>query len=221
MESYIVQLDFGAAFDSVSLSGLFFKLKSIGVGGSVLPFAGRWNVYLWTPLCYFVAIFHLVSKSMSIVLRCGGQLLNFTFSLLSIRCIRWPGFVPIRVSCRYVIDFVWLHGLSMLYKINLNSHCLFSELPSATTRVRPSQAAAAAHPLEFEVSKCRTSRFARNFLLAQVRMWNGHPYLQCVQGCSEPAGWVQGCNQSSIASLSCVFFRFPWRRWLWGCESNL
>ena len=41
-------------------------------------------------------------------------------------------------------------GLSMLYKVNLNSnHCLFSELPSASTRVRYTRAAAAAHPLEF------------------------------------------------------------------------
>ena len=37
MESYIVQLDFTAAFNRVSHSGLLFKLKSIGVGGSVLP----------------------------------------------------------------------------------------------------------------------------------------------------------------------------------------
>ena len=36
MESYIVQLDFSAAFDRVSNSGLLFKLKAIGVGGSVL-----------------------------------------------------------------------------------------------------------------------------------------------------------------------------------------
>ena len=36
MESYIVQLDFSAAFDIVSQSGLLFKLKSIGIGGSVL-----------------------------------------------------------------------------------------------------------------------------------------------------------------------------------------
>ena len=36
MESYIVPLDFSAAFDRVSRSGLLFKLKSIGVGGSML-----------------------------------------------------------------------------------------------------------------------------------------------------------------------------------------
>ena len=33
-ESYTVQLGFGAAFDKMSHSGLLFKLKSIGVGGS-------------------------------------------------------------------------------------------------------------------------------------------------------------------------------------------
>ena len=36
MKSNIVQLDFSAAFDRVSHSGLLFELKSIGVGGSVL-----------------------------------------------------------------------------------------------------------------------------------------------------------------------------------------
>ena len=48
IEFYIIQLDFSAAFDRVSHSGLLFKLKSIGVGGSVLsicksssPTAGR------------------------------------------------------------------------------------------------------------------------------------------------------------------------------------
>ena len=66
-------------------------------------------------------------------------------------------------------------GLSMLYKVNSNSiHCLFIELPSASTRIRHTRAAVA-HPLEFEVSRCRTSQFARCFLPAQVRLWNDLP----------------------------------------------
>ena len=36
IESHIVQLDSSADFDRVSHSGLIFKLKSVGVGGSVL-----------------------------------------------------------------------------------------------------------------------------------------------------------------------------------------
>ena len=67
-----------------------------------LVFWGWWNVYLWTPLCYYVAILHLFSQSLSIVLRCGGQLLNVTFtsgrlcpdpSFLLCRCFVWLGLV--------------------------------------------------------------------------------------------------------------------------------
>ena len=48
-------------------------------------------------------------------------------------------------------------GLSTLYKANADSnHCLFSNLPSASTRGRHTRAAAAPHPLEFEVSTCKT-----------------------------------------------------------------
>ena len=67
--------------------------------------------------------------------------------------------------------------LSLLYKVNSSSnYCLFSELPSASTRVRHSRAAAATHPLEFEVSRCRMSQFARSFLPAQDRLWNNLSY---------------------------------------------
>ena len=38
------------------------------------------------------------------------------------------------------------------------------------------RAAAAAHLLEFEVSRCRTSQFAKCFLPAQARMLNNLPY---------------------------------------------
>ena len=65
----------------------------------------------------------------------------------------------------------------MLYKDNSNSnHCLLSEHATASTRVRHTLSAAAVHPLEFEVSRCRTSEFARSLLPAQVRMWNDLPY---------------------------------------------
>ena len=83
----------------------------------------------------------------------------------------------VRLYCRSVIDFMLLHCVHILYTVNLNSnHCLFSELPSASVRVRQTRAAAAAHPLEFEVSRCRTSQFARCFLPAQTRVWNDLPY---------------------------------------------
>ena len=54
----------------------------------------------------FVAIFHLFSQSLYIVLRCGDQLLNVIFSILSARCIEWPDFDMIRVFCRCVINVV-------------------------------------------------------------------------------------------------------------------
>ena len=73
-----------------------------------LVFWGWWNAYLWTSLRYFVAIFPLFSQSLSIVLCCGGRLLNITFCFSSLRCIRWSDFVPIRVSCLCVIDVLLL-----------------------------------------------------------------------------------------------------------------
>ena len=58
-----------------------------------------------------------------------------------------------------------------MYKINSNSNrCLFSDLSSASTRVRQIRASSAAHPLEFDVSRFITSQYARSFRPAQVRM---------------------------------------------------
>ena len=66
-------------------------------------------MYLRLLPCYFVAILHLFSQPLSTVLWCGGRLLNVTFSFIRARFrIRRPGIVPIRVSCRCVIDVVWL-----------------------------------------------------------------------------------------------------------------
>ena len=123
----------------------------------------------------FVATMLLFSQSLSIVLRCWGLLLNVIFSFSSARCIRWPGIAVIRLSCRCHRRHV--AALRMLYKGNSSSnYCLFSELPSASVRVRHTRAAAAAHPLEFEVSRCRTYQLARRFLPAQTRVWNDLPY---------------------------------------------
>ena len=64
-------------------------------------------------------------------------------------------------------------------------------------------------------------QFARCFLPAQVQMWN---YLPCtVFDTGMLDGFKAAINGRSliVASLSCAFFSFLWRRCLWGCESNL
>ena len=129
-----------------------------------LVFGGWLSVPLWIPLCCFVASMHLFFQSLSIVLLCGGLLLNVSFS--SSRCI-WSDRTFLSCHRRHVA------ALCMLYKVNSNSnHCLISELPSASVRVQHIRAAAAAHQLEFEVSRCRTSKFAWCFQPAQSRVWN-------------------------------------------------
>ena len=114
---------------------------------------------------------HLLSLSLSIVLRCGGQLLNVTSIFSSAMCIRWPSFALITVTSRCGIEVMLL-----VYNVNSNSnHYLFSKLPSVFIRVRHTLTAAAAHPLEFKVSRFRTSQFTRCFQPANVRKWNDLP----------------------------------------------
>ena len=67
-------------------------------------------------------------------------------------------------------------ALCMLYKVirtriivcSVSFHQLLSELTY--------RAAAAAHPLVFEVSRCRTSKFAGCLPPAQIHFWNALPY---------------------------------------------
>ena len=104
-----------------------------------------WSVSLWTPLCCFVADMHLFSQSLSFVLRCGDLLLNnVIFSYWHTRCIRWPGFALIRLSC-CVIDVMLLHCVccARLIRIWIIVCSLFN---SASVRVWHIWAAAAAHP---------------------------------------------------------------------------
>ena len=123
-----------------------------------LVFWGWWSVSLWTPLCYFVATTHLFLKSFSIVLPCWGLLLNVIFSFSSSRCIRSIGSEFLVVvslkSCRRVVQWA-----SICFR------------QSSTYR-----ATTAAHPLDFEVSRCRTSQFARCFSRAQTSVWNDLSY---------------------------------------------
>ena len=101
-----------------------------------------------------------------------------------------------------------------LYEVNSNSNrCLFSELPSASIRVRHTGAAAAAHPLEFEVSRFRRSQFARCFLPAQ---WKDLPYTVFVTGTLD--GFKRAVNRLLLPWV--MFFSILWHRCVWGCESN-
>ena len=86
----------------------------------------------------------------SIVLQCVGHLVNVIFSFSSAVCIRWQGFAMIRVSCHCVIDIL-LFGLYVVHVNSNSNHYLFSELSSASTRVRRTRGAVSAHPLEFGV----------------------------------------------------------------------
>ena len=108
-------------------------------------------------------------------------------------------------------------GLCVLYKVYSNSnHCLFSKLPSVSTRVWYTRAAVAAHKLELEVSKCRTSQFARYFLSAQVHMWDDQYTVfdtELWTGFRKPFNSSQA--QRSVSSC------LSWRRCLWGSECNL
>ena len=97
----------------------------------------------WTPLCCFVAIMHLFSKSLSIVLRCGGLLRHVIFSFSRARCIRWPGFAIIRLSCRFVIDVMLLHSVcctrlmrTRIVVCSVRSHLLLSEFDMAVLRLQ-------------------------------------------------------------------------------------
>ena len=92
-------------------------------------------------------------------------------------------------------------ALCVLYKVNLNSNnCLFSELPSSSVRVRHIRAAA----IELEVSKCRTSQFARCFLPNPDAWGMTFPTL-----CLTKERYICLREQSIV-----VFSFFPWCRCL-------
>ena len=95
-------------------------------------------------------------------------------------------------------------ALCMVCKVNSNSnHCLFSELPSVSVTVRHTRVAAAAHTLEFAVSRCRTSQYAMCFLPGQNRVWNDLPYTVF------DTRTLNGFNEATLYS-SVNFGLLPW-----------
>ena len=108
--------------------------------------------------------------------------------------------------------------LSLCHRRHVNSntnHCLFSEIPSDSVRVRHTRAAAAAHPVEFEVSRCRTSQFATCFLPAQTRVQTFFAL------CLTPER-LMGLREHSIVGCFPEFvFQFSVVQVLYGCVSNL
>ena len=142
-----------------------------------LAFWGWWSVSLWTPLCCFVATMHLFSQSLSTY--CSSVLGSATechLQLLERQVYSVARLCPDQTFSS-LCHRRHVAALCMLYKVNSNSnHCLFSELPSASVRVRHSKLRLQL-TLEFEVSRCRTSQFARCFLAAQTHVRNDLPSL--------------------------------------------
>ena len=84
-----------------------------------------------------------VLQSLSIILRCVGLLLKVIFNFSSARCIRWPGFVLIRLSHRCVIELMLLHCVCCTWLIrtrlivcSVRFHLLLSEFDIPELRLQ-------------------------------------------------------------------------------------
>ena len=137
---------------------------------------GWWNVYYCGHLCVTSLLIRICSPNPCVLFSGVGvnrrmsSLAYYAPGVFGDQALLWSELV-VAVSSTCVA------GLSMLNRVNANSnHCLFSRLPSASSRVRYTRAAAAAHPFEFEVLRCRTSQFEKCFLPVLVRMWDDLPY---------------------------------------------
>ena len=103
MESYIVQLEISAAFARVSHSGLLFKLKSIGVGGSVLSICREFL----SNRRQRVVVDGAISKRIPIVSAVpqGSVLVLFCSSLIPVKCLCWSGtdYMPLLMTTLPVV----------------------------------------------------------------------------------------------------------------------
>ena len=124
-----------------------------------------------------------------------------------------------RVSCRCVIDVMLLGYVCCTGLIESNSnHCFFTVLPSASTRVSHTLVAAVSHPLEFQNQGAKRPNL-QSVSCMSCRYECGMTVPTLCLTLERWMGFRQaGCSQSLVASMSCVFFSFPWRRCLWGCD---
>ena len=87
-----------------------------------------------------------------------------------------------------------LAGLSILYKVNANSNrCLFSELPSTSTRVRHPGLRPQLIHWNLKCQRVEPPNFKRRFMPAHVQMWNDLPYT--VLGTER---WMSSREQSTV-----------------------
>ena len=126
----------GVKFDSK----LTFENHVRGIASSVSPRIGIFRLVkrVFVNTSVLLRCVHSF-QSFSIDLRCGGLLLYVIFSLSSATCIRCISefLVVVYQSFLSLCHRRHVATLSMLYKVNSNSnHCLFSELPSVSARVR-------------------------------------------------------------------------------------
>ena len=138
---------------------------------------------LWTPQCYFFAIMHFFSQSLSIVLRCGCQLLNVTFSFSSSRCIRGPWLGSDQSFCRCVINVIFLGYVCCTRLIrtritvcSASFHLLLPEFDKLELRRQLIHLSSKYQGVErpnYEGVSCRPM---------QVKMWNDLPYTGTQDG---------------------------------------
>ena len=140
----------------------------------------------------------MFSQYLSIVLRCRGQLLNVTFSVLSSICIRWPGFVLFRVSCRFVIDVMLLCWVCCTRLIRI----LITVCSASFHLLLP----------EFDISEQRPQLIHRSLKYLGVERHNLHgvscrPRFECGKTFLTLCLIPKGCTGSRV--LSCVFISLP------------
>ena len=103
MESYIIQLDFSAAFYRVSYSGLLFKLRSIGVGRIAVccPFVGSSSPTAFSKSWLMVV---LVSRSQSFLAWPKEVCwVPFCLSFIPVKCLSWwqTDYMPMLMTPHY------------------------------------------------------------------------------------------------------------------------